>query len=232
MMQPQVPLQLNNKKPFKLDGFIGAAEVVQNLKNFQDLPPFTYLWGAKYSGKTYLVTALASELKRNGFESLVIDAMKITNNEVLDNLPPSVKYLIIEDVCQLKGKKFFETALFNLYNSCLSQNIKLLVTASISQRSEQWQLPDLRSRLSAGLTLSLDVLKGDEAINCMVQQFVVQGMPLDAAVIHYLKTTQNSSLANLYPLFERLSLDSLRLKKKVTIPMIKNAVADIQQSEQ
>ncbi len=232
MNQTQVPLQFSHKDTYKFSDFIGSAEVVRSLINYQNLPPFTYLWGPRFAGKTFLTLALLEHLKSDGYGVVVVDALKILDQELVEHLLDTVDFLLVEDVCQLNANMTNETALFNLYNACTARQKKLLVTATLPQRSDDWQLPDLKSRLNSGLILSLDVLKGDDAVECIRKQFATHGMPMDEAVINYLKTTQNTSLANLYPLFERLSLNSLKLKRKVTIPMIKDVIADIQQSEQ
>lgn len=230
MSQPQLPLPLNRNEAQNFSDFIGSQEVVQTLENTPQLPQFTFIWGDRYAGKTLLVSALVNALKHKHKQAIMLDAAEILNHDLVNYLLVDNDFLVVEDVCQFAGNQAGETAVFNLYNACLAQQKKLIVTSTLSQRSAQWQLPDLRSRLNAALTLSLEVLKGEAAIECIKRQFAINGMPLDEAVINYLKTTQNTSLANLYPLFEWLASESLKLKQKVTIPLIKKALLENQDS--
>lgn len=231
MTQPQVPLQLNTKGTCQFEDFIGSKEVVDSLLHYQHLPLLTYLWGSAFAGKSFLLSALCNHLQKNNQKVALVAAMNILDHGLIEYLLTDYDFLLVEDISQLSGNLAYETALFNLYNACQSQKVKLVVTAECSQRDALWQLPDLRSRLSSGLVLSLEVLKGDDALLCIKQLFSQSGMPLEDAVINYLKTTQNTSLSNLYPLFKQLTIDTLKLKRKVTIPMIKQALLNIQESE-
>ncbi|MCB1584260.1 MAG: hypothetical protein KDI92_14465 [Xanthomonadales bacterium] len=228
MTQTQVPLPFNNKVTCRLVDFIGSGKVVDALSHYQTLPHLTYLWGAPFAGKTFLLSALYDALLVAGEKVMVVDALNVLDPDLMDYLLCSHDYLLVEDVEQLSGNKSNETALFNLYNACQSSQTKLLLTASCSQRDEQWRLPDLKSRLNSGLILSLEVLKGADALLCIRQLFERNGMPLEETVVNYLNTTQNSSLTNLYPLFMQLSMDTLKFKRKVTIPMVKQALVNIQ----
>lgn len=232
MNQSQLPLPLNKKGSSLFDDFISNAEVVDALRRFEQLPQFTFIWGLEFSGKSHLMSALDHSLEAAGTVYLVLDTSMISDVNLVNNLPNKIDFLLINDVDLIAGNPDGELALFNLYNFCLSHHCKLVVTSNIPPRSEGWQLPDLKSRLNSGLVLALEVLKGDLALQCIEQQFELNGIPLEPAVIRYLKTTQNTSYAYLYQLFMRLFAETLKLKKKLTVPLIKKALQDNQDSVQ
>ncbi|TDR16267.1 HdaA/DnaA family protein [Marinicella litoralis] len=230
MNQSQVPLPLNNKDPFLFGDFIGNEEVVDALSRFEQLPQFTYLWGVEYSGKSHLMSALNGLLESAEVNFLILDANMIADEHLVNHLPAQIKFLLINDIDTVASDSVGEVALFNLYNYCLAHHCKLVVSSSISPRSDQWMLPDLQSRLNSGLVLSLEMLKGDQALKCIEHQFAMNGIPLESAVVKYLKTTQNTSYSYLYQLFMRLSAETLKLKKKLTVPLVKKALQDYQDS--
>jgi DnaA family protein len=230
MTQVQVPLQFFKKDSFTFDEFVGNQSVVESLAHHDKLPQFTYLWGEKFSGKSHLLAALENRLAINNKIYLSLDAEMIKDHDVTNNLPEQLAYLLINDVNQLQFDNTGELALFNLYNWCRSRDCRLIISAISSPRSELWQLPDLKSRLNSGLVLALKPLKGDLALDCISQQFVKHGIPLEPSVVNYLKTTQNTSYQYLYPLFLQIAAESLALKRKVTVPLVKKAIQDYQVS--
>jgi len=232
MNQSQLPLPLNKKTAFLFDDFFSNEEVVDTLKRFEQLPQFTFLWGVEYAGKSHLMSALSHSFEVNSVAYLALDTSMIADVNLVNNIPSEIDFLLINDINLIAGSPEGEVALFNLYNFCLAHHCKLVVSSRISPRSEQWQLPDLKSRLNSGLVLPLEMLKGDLALRCLEQQFEMSGIPLESAVISYLKTTQNTSYANLYQLFMRLSAETLKLKRKLTVPLIKKALQDNQESVQ
>jgi len=232
MTSKQVPLQLNNSLRYVFVDFIANETAVEALRNFQKLPQFTYLWGDVSSGKTHLLGALEHELRTAQLSNLMLDADMISDKDVFNNIPDNLAFLLLDDVDKLKSDSTFELDLFNMYNLCRSQGTKLLVSSAVSPRSTDWQLPDLKSRLNSGLLLTLESLKGELALECIKRQFFNYGIPLDLTVINYLKTTQNTSYQYLYKLFLYLASESLKLKRKVTIPLVKKAIQDIEISNE
>ncbi len=232
MNQPQLPLPLTKKDTFSFNEFFSNEEVVNALSQYEQLPQFTFMWGAQHSGKSHLIAALAASLDAANEDFLMLDAAMLTDDDLVNNLPAQLSFLLIDDIDVIAGEVNTELSLFNLYNFCLASHCKLVVSSSVPPRSDGWVLPDLKSRLNSGLALSLEVLKGDLALQCIEHQFELSGIPLEPAVIKYLKTTQNTSFANLYQLFVQLSAETLKLKRKLTVPLIKKALEDNQESVQ
>ena len=228
MTQVQVPLQFFKKDSFTFDEFVGNQSVVDSLTHYEKLPQFTYLWGEKYSGKSHLLVALENRLAINNKIYLSLNAEVLKDHDVISNLPDQLAYLLISDVNMLQSDNTGELALFNIYNWCRSRDCRLIVSANSSPRSGLWQLPDLQSRLNSGLVLAIKPLKGDSALDCISQQFINHGIPLEPSVVNYLKTTQNTSYQYLYPLFLKIAADSLTLKRKVTVPLLKKAIQSYQ----
>lgn len=231
MTQPQVPLDMTQSESHTFEGFIGSEGLVESLSSPEKLPQFTYLWGVKHSGKTHLINALAEELAKRGTAHVSLDASMLHDADVFDHLPEGLDFLLLDDVQVLQSHVEGEVALFNVYNWCRDKQCQLVVSAGCSNRSEQWQLPDLRSRLTAGLTLHIEPLKGEHALHCLERQFSLNGIPIDKAVIDYLRTHQNTSFEHLYALFRQVASHSLVLKRKVSVPLIKESLKQLKLSD-
>lgn len=227
MTQPQVPLNLAHELPRTFARFTGNNALVKTLSDHQSLPQFVYLWGERYSGKTHLMQALADQLDQDSVAHLLLDAVALADGDVLDQLPGGLSFLLLDDVQALQQVSDGEVALFNVYNRCRAADCHLVVAANCAARSEGWQLPDLRSRLTSGLTLHVEPLSGDDALDCFKQQFEACGIPLDQAVIDYVKNHQNTAFDQLFELFQELASQSLVMKRKVTVPLIKETLAAV-----
>ncbi len=221
MSQQQATLPFGQQKAQNFEQYRGNDAVVEALQQIQSLPQFIYVWGGVYSGKTHLINAFEHHLSQSGFCCFTVDANYLPQVDLIQMLPEGLEYLLLEDVHKLAGDAKAEVALFNLFNFCKARRITLAVFASIHSKSNIWKLPDLVSRLNSGLTLKLNILQGQEALSCIVRQFEVNGIPLDSAVIQYLQTHHSSNYNELYGLFLQVSAESLKLKRKVTVPLLK-----------
>lgn len=210
-----------------LADFIGHETVVEALGQPTRLPAFTYIWGCEHTGKSHLLHALAANLEQNNEPHMLLNAQQIGGMDWAAVLPVSIEFLLLDDAGILAGNEAHEIALFNGFNHCRAANIKLILTSHVQARDPQWQLPDLRSRLQSGLGFTLSPLQGDQALQCMQQQFHLNGIKLDPAVMQYVQAHHRSSYPQLYQLFTRLAAASLSLKRKVTVPLVKQVMQGI-----
>lgn len=224
MNQQQVTLPFSQQTEKSFTQFMGNEAVTKVLSQPESMPGFIYLKGDKFSGKTHVLQSFENELNANETVCFTVDSMQLTEYDLSQILPARTSHLLVDDIHTLAGNASAELALFNLFNHCKSKNIKLMVTAAIHAKSSAWQLPDLISRLNSGLSLKLELLKGQAALQCFVQQFELNGIPLDVAVIQYLQTHHSSDFATLYQLFLTVSAESLKLKRKVTVPLVKQII--------
>ncbi|WP_223788964.1 HdaA/DnaA family protein [Marinicella meishanensis] len=206
--------------------FIGHPTVVDALSQPSQLPAFTHIWGPQHTGKTHLLLSLAALLEAHNCPHLLLDGRQIGTMDWAAVLPESMAFLLLDDVGELAGHLDHEIALFNGFNHCRSAHIKLVLSSHIQARDPQWQLPDLRSRLQSGLGFTLAPLQGKQALQCMQQQFHLNGIKLDPAVMQYVQAHHRRSYPELYQLFSRLATASLALKRKVTVPLVKQVMQE------
>ncbi len=226
MIKPQLPLQLQATESADFADFIGQQDVVNYLKNYADLPPFCYLWGAPCCGKSHLLSAYSLQRQQCGDQGVLFSAGLLKETDLTDMIQPQWSYVSFDDLHLIAGNQMGERHLFNLFNICRAERIPLLVAAQISPRHADWQLPDLRSRLQSGLTLELSVLKGEQAMQLLQRQFKKQGIPIDESVFRYIAAHYATDYASLHELLQKLSARSLRDKRKITVPYVKHVIAE------
>jgi len=224
MAEPQVPLQLNISASSGFDDFIGHDDVVATLKHHSDLPVFCYLWGAACSGKSHLLSAYAQYRQQQNEPGALFSAKVLLETDISEMIQPQWTFLVFDDIHKTAGNQLGERHLFNVFNACRASRLPMLVSSRISPRHPSWQLPDLRSRLQSGLTLELSILKGQMAINLFKRQIIAQGMPTDDAVIKYIVGHHATDYASLDQLLQKLSMLSLRDKRKITVPFVKRVI--------
>lgn len=226
MIKPQLPLQLKTSESAGFSEFIGHKNVVNNLRNYADLPAFCYLWGAACSGKSHLLSAYNQNRLHNGDSGVLFSAAVLKETDLSELLQPQGSFVAFDDLQLLAGHAVGERHLFNVFNLCRAQHISLMVASRIAPRHSDWQLPDLRSRLQSGLTLELSVLKGEQAMTLLKRQFEIQGIPSDESVFHYIASHHATDFASLNELLQKLSALSLRDKRKITVPYVKHVIAE------
>lgn len=183
--------------------------------------PYLYIYGGVGTGKSHLLQAachLAGEhgkaaaylpLQEPGFMPQMLEG--------LEHL-----YLVaIDDIQQVAGHHDWEIALFNLYNQARETGTHLLIAADQSLQSLPVQLADLRSRLGWGPVFHLNPLSDEEKQQAIQQRAVNRGMQLNDEVAAYLLKNTPRDMRSLFNLLDKLDEASLKAKRKLTIPFVK-----------
>lgn len=223
MSQKQATLPFEPMVQHNFAQFIGHDKEVEVLQKPEELPQFTYIKGGQATGKSHLLNALYQELSKDHV-AMLLEANQVSQVDVVAVMPSGLEFLLIDDADRLAQDDTNELALFNLFNHCKSHGIKLIVTARQHPKSAVWQLPDLISRLNSGLNLHLEPLKGEQALACLALQFQMNGIALDQPVLQFIKTRHNTAYPQLFQLFQDVANESLKFKRKVTIPLIKQVI--------
>jgi DnaA family protein len=116
--------------------------------------------------------------------------------------------------------------LFHLFNRVRENKTPLLVTASVAPAKLNLQLNDLKSRLGWGLTFQLRSISDDQKIEVLQKRAQHRGMELNAEVGRYLVTRFSRDMGSLVALLETLDNVSLAEQRRLTIPFVKQAIAD------
>ena len=125
---------------------------------------------------------------------------------------------------RIAGQREWERALFNLYFG-LSEHQRHLVLASASPPAAlDWQLADLRSRLSAALILHLKPLSEVEHLAALRLRAGMRGLEIPDETAGFLLRRFPRDLRSLCALLDTLDSAALAAQRRLTVPFIKQVI--------
>ena len=128
---------------------------------------------------------------------------------------------IIEDIDQ--ANEIEQIKIFNLYNEHKSSKRKLLVTGNNNPKKMMLR-DDLSSRLSWGLVYKLNLLQDKEKKLALNQYSKDKGINLKKEIIEYLLRHFKRDLPSLLATIDALDRWSLKTKRPITIPLLKDMI--------
>lgn len=182
--------------------------------------PFIYLWGSRGTGRTHLLQACCHAAALTS--SVIYLSLKHDNlqPEVLTGME-KIDLVCLDDIDAIMGNRDWEHALFHFYNRARESGTRLYVTANVAPSFLETQLPDLRSRLSAGLTWQVHVLNDDDKRRALQMRAHDRGMTLSDDVANFLMHHFPRDMHALFHALEVLDDASLEQQRRITIPFVK-----------
>ena len=182
--------------------------------------------GEEGSGKSFLMQAICNELSSSGKQLAFIPMNKALNMgaEIFQNLA-SLDAVCIDDLQLILANENWETALFNLINECQQSNCSLILSFGGTQPLEEnTQLPDLLSRIKRMEFITLHAVKDEsfnQAINFVAEQLDIS---IDTAELEFILKHQTRRFSLLVENIITLDKQAASLKRKITIPLIKETL--------
>ena len=223
------PFQVNQKASFA--SFFCSPDNIELMSRLADLVASKkadelIINGAEGSGKSFLMQAICNELSSPGKQFAFIPMNKAINMgvEIFQNLA-SLNAVCIDDLQLILSREEWETALFNLINECQQSNCSLILSFGGNQSLEDiTQLPDLLSRIKRMEFMKLQAVQ-DEFLN-QALDFVSQQLDinLEKAELEFLLKHQTREFSLLVDNLMVLDKQAASLKRKITIPLIKETL--------
>lgn len=121
----------------------------------------------------------------------------------------------------LVARPAWEEALFHLYNRLAASGRRLVLASARAPRALAFCLPDLGSRLVAGLVFQLRPLDDAGKLVMLGRRAAASGLELPAEVGRYLLTRLPRDTGALLQALERLDWASLAAGRRLTLPFVR-----------
>jgi DnaA family protein len=221
-------LQLNERVSF--DSFIVGdnAQLFNALQNLFVSSEFCwYLWGEQGVGRSHLLQSCAyaaNQLQKKVMYIALADHQQLSP-DIIRGIE-QYDIVIWDDVDAIAGLNEWEVALFHAYNQLQPTGAKIISAATSSPTASHIQLPDLRSRLAAGVTYQVKPLRDEEKLAALQQRAKSRGMHLNDSVGRYLLSHCPRDMSALFSFLDQLDAASLQEKRLLTIPFVKSVLLE------
>ena len=230
-MASQIPLSLTLPGGATFENFVAGANreafdyVVRVASGSSDR--VTVLWGRSGTGKSHLLQAACHKTHSLGHLTAYLPLATNTDltPQVLDGVE-SLALICLDDIEMVARALDWEQALFDLYNRSELTGARLLVSTKTRINALELVLPDLRSRLSSGVAFHLRDLADEQRHEVLRQRARERGFEMSPEVIEFLLRRFPRDMHALMGLLERLDWITLAEQRRVTIPFLKQVLAN------
>ena len=223
----QLTFPWNKVNKSSLEGFYTSQEnshLVSILKdtNFSD---DLFIYGTKESGKTFLLQALCNSYSSMSKSSLYIPLNKVMNYgvEIFESLE-NMNLVCVDGIEEAISKIEWEKAIFNLINKALISKSRLILSSSQDLKSLNFTLPDLESRIRKIQSFELYPINDKDIFDALKYISKLTSINLGDKEAKYLVTYSQRNISNLVQILESLDQLSIEMKRKITIPLIKEVI--------
>lgn len=194
-------------------------EKISNIIN-KNQPLILYIWGKAGAGKSHLLQACCHALGNNSMY-LPLKLLKNLEPQIIDGLE-NKSLVAIDDINEIALNHNWEEAVFHLFNRIRDNEINSLIITDIKPPGNlAIKLADLKSRLCGSLILELSELNDSDKIKTLCMHAKKRGINLSTTVGNFLLSRCTRSMIGLHTILDKLDEASLREKRKLTVPFVK-----------
>ena len=221
-MTEQLVLQLPLRRRWTPERFVGEA--LQNLRASAEV--LHWIDGPESAGKSHLLVALCQQAERENRSSMYIDLGATQGAEALTAIH-HVEVIALDNVDRVLEDPHWALALYGLINSLQQrgQKVRAYWAAQKPASDLRFATEDLASRCRAMLPHSLNVLDDDQKVKVLHRIAEDEGFELPPAAARYLIERSTRDLTALAQVLNRVASASLRDKRKVTLPLVRQVMA-------
>lgn len=181
-----------------------------------------WIWGAAATGKTHLLQAVC-ESAGDRSVYLPLAMLEDAGPGILEGFA-SRTLICLDDIDAVAGNSDWESALFDLANQLFDAGGQLLVAALSAPRESAIELPDLASRLSRLAVFQVKPLNEEQRVDALQLRAAHRGLELPGETARYLLKRSRRDMASLYELLDKLDLEALRAKRRLTVPFVRDVL--------
>ena len=223
MFSPQIPLQLEPRRPDRFEDFVTGpnAAVLASVMGLLDEPGGSlFISGPDGTGKSHLLNALCHSARERGLAAFYIALSKLSDEAAASLEGLRVLDLVcVDDLDSVAGNPTWEKALFACFNEVRSAGGRLLVSSKMPLSKLEFSLPDLASRLAWGVRQNLQLPDDEGKLEILRQRANALRIEVPEEVQNYLIKHGKRDMASLLQTLEQLKDAAFAEKRKITIPM-------------
>lgn len=225
----QIPLKVALRDDATFASFLGTDQNAVTLASLQEQASgyqLICLHGPQGCGKSHLLQAACHERHAANGEAVYLPLEELEGYapaEVLASLEHS-PLVALDNLDAVAGHTDWEEALFNFLNRKMLLGEAVLVSLAVPPAQAGFALPDLVSRLGQGLTFALQAPSDEHKGRILAWRAGLRGMALEESVASYILTHYSRDIGELMDLLERIDQYSLRYKRRVTLPLVREVI--------
>jgi len=209
---------------FTFDDFFfdsSNEEIKLALKNNDDL----FLYGAESSGKSFLLQSTCNYYALDNKSSVYIPISEAIKHGTgfIDSLE-GLDLICLDDIDLIASNQEWEIGIFNLINNCHTSKCRLIFSSCINPSSINFELNDLRSRIKKIDHIELYPISDVNLPKAIKFVSQLRSINLGDKEINYLLTYTKRNMSDLVEIISKLDQLSMELKRKITIPLIKEII--------
>lgn len=230
MSASQLALGVKLRDDARFDNFHGdrntdAAKRLEVVCHQPAGVPVVVLCGDSDTGKSHLLQAVCHYSENQGRATVCISIAELQpfGPEALSGLEAQ-EIICLDDLDRIAGDRVWEEAIFHLYNRIQDQGGLLMVSLSDLPANLPFELPDLVSRLSHGLTIQLGIYRDDDRLKILMARAEKRGLMMADDVAGYIMRRAPRRLGDLLGILDILDENSLQAQRRLTIPFVKSVM--------
>lgn len=217
----QIPLPLGPAPLRSFGNFVPGLNTaaVEQLRGLVLPGAPVYLWGPAGCGKSHLLHSLVQRCHGEGQSVGWFEA----GEPQPWSLQPDWSLVVIDSCDRLQATE--QQAAFALFVEAATHGVQVAAAGRVPPVDLALR-EDLRTRLGWGHVLALQPLSDEHTRAALRREAERRGFGLSDEVISYLLTRFPRDLAHLMPLFDRLDEFALSLARPVTVPLLRQMLAE------
>lgn len=225
----QLPLELQLREHATFENwYVGANQALfaQLKQLLEGDERYLFIYGAPGSGRSHLLQAACHHADQLQLSSVYLPLAELRDyspQELFEGLG-ELSLVCLDDIQTVLGNEAWERALFNLFNALRDCDCRLLISADAPVRNLSVQLPDLRSRLSWGAVFQIVALTEEQQRAVIRERAQRRGLELGDEVMNFILYRCERDTESLLETLDRLDRASLREKRRLTIPFVKEVL--------
>jgi DnaA family protein len=223
----QLPLSISLRDDATFANFLATEGSALALQSLQQLDVggdyrLDYLCGPAASGRSHLLQAVCHQHRHCVYLPMA-DLAAYEPSQVFAGLEEQA-LVCLDDVDAVAGVAVWEEVLFHFINRKMLSGGVILVSASQTPAGV-FSLPDLVSRFQQGLLLRL--VEADDEIKARIFAWraSLRGMHIADEVGAFVLRHCSRDLSQLMLLLDQLDAQSLKHKRRITIPFVREVVS-------